>query len=96
MSTSNLHQELKQEYQVPKGEEGWFHILFIKILKEGKRTRDVPSIQKYKTAREWAGMKKNIDELGIAITGQDEYSVLYDPTKVKAEKEKPGPKPKSE
>jgi hypothetical protein len=89
MSTSNLHQELKQSYKVPEGEENFVHVLFIKILKEGKRTRDVPSVRKYKTLREWNGMKKNIEELGIAVTAFDEFSILHDPTekpvKVKAE-----------
>jgi len=90
MNTSDSHQEFKKGYNVPEGEEKFFHILFIDILKDGKRTRDVPVVQKYK-GKEWKIIERNIHDRGIAVTGHDEYSVLHDPS-VKPPKPKGRPK----
>ena len=95
MNTSNSHQEFKKGYNVPEGEEKFFHILFsIKRINASKKTvSEKFSVQKYKP-REWNVMKKNIETpgIGIKVTGHDEYSVLHDPT-VKPEVKKPGRKP---
>ena len=76
-------------YVVPEGEEGHFHIMFIDIVKDGQRTRDVPVIQKYYPV-EWDRMRKAIENpvIGILQTGHDEYCVLYDPIEAAALKAK--------
>ncbi len=77
-NSSNLHQEFKEDYEVLKKEADLFHILFVDIVKDGARTRDIPIVHMY-TGKEWGAMKRNIDKLGINITGHKEYSVLHDP-----------------
>jgi hypothetical protein len=69
-------------------ESGYFHIMYIDIRKAGKRTRDVPCVQKY-SVQDWEKTKKIIEgkgsiQGGISVTGHDEYAILHDPT-VKAE-----------
>lgn len=106
MSTSNLHQEMKKDYSVPEGEEGYFHILFVDkhINQAAKAITEKVFIQKYKPG-EWyhvgpkpiekkTGIRANIEEYGIKVTGHDEYSVLHDPTKPAPKK--PGRKPASD
>ena len=61
-----------------------YHILFVKILPDGKRTRDVMHIQKFGIT-DWMKTKASIEAMGIAITQYDEYDVLHDPVKWKNE-----------
>jgi len=57
-----------------------FHIMYIKIIKDGERTRDVPCMVKY-SVRDWQNSKAIFDVHSIkAITGYSEYSIIYDPT----------------
>ena len=86
MSLSNKkHQEILDEYypegyQVPKGEEGYYHVMFVDIHKDGNWTRGVPVIQKYFPV-EWGKTKQVIESHSMkAVTGHSEYSVLHDPT----------------
>ena len=71
-------------------ESGYFHIMFIDIVKDGKRTRDVPCMQKY-SVKEWEATKNIIEgknkmvQGSIQVTGHDEYAVIHDPTVKKAE-----------
>ena len=76
-------------YPVPKGrsddpkllsDASHFHILYIDILPDGKRHRNVPVIQKYQP-KEWDATLKVISNpiYGINATGHDEFSVLWDP-----------------
>ena len=57
-----------------------FHILYIDIIPDGKRHRNVPVIQKYQPT-EWDATLKVINNpvFGINATGHDEFSVLWDP-----------------
>ena len=99
MNTSNSHQEFKKGYNVPEGEEKFFHILFLdrQVNMRSKTVAEKFSVQKYKK-HEWGVMKKNIETpgIGIKVTGHDEFSVLHDPTvkvEPKPEAKKPGRKP---
>ena len=65
-------------------ESGYFHIMYINIFREGKRTRDVPCVQKY-SVQDWEKTKDVIEKNGIGVTGHDEYCVIHDPTVKKAE-----------
>jgi hypothetical protein len=105
MNLSQRHQELFNEYfpdfEVKQREKGDFHVMFVDIIPDGKRTRDVPVMQKF-NPKEWVSIKKSIEKLGIGITGHDEYSIIHDPTvkqvkpepKGEAKEVKPEPKPK--
>jgi len=100
MSTSNSHQEFKKGYNVPEGEEKFYHILFIDKHVVNKSIVEKASVQKY-AQNEWPKIKKNIDDLGIAVTAHDEFSILHDPTVKKAEpapkiEAKPAPEVKAE
>jgi len=67
-----------------------FHIMFVKIVKEGEWSRGVPAIQKY-SVRDWQTSKAIFDKHDIrAITGYSEFSIIHDPTaKVREAKAKP-------
>ena len=62
-------------------ESGVFHIMYIKIMKDGKRTRDVPCIQKY-TVQDWGKTVKVLEDNGVGVTGYDEFAIIHDPTEV--------------
>lgn len=89
-------------YPVPEGNPGdraymseasHFHILYIDILPDGDRTRDVPVIQKYQK-EEWANTLKVINnpDFGIRATGHKEFVVLHDPIEALAETKARKPK----
>ena len=67
-----------------------FHIMYVKIIQEGERTRDVPRMVKY-SVRDWQKTKAIFEVHKIkAITGYSEYSVIFDPTaKAREAKAKP-------
>ena len=67
-----------------------FHIMYIKIIQDGERTRDVPCMVKY-SVRDWLKTKAIFDVHAIkAITGYSEFAVIHDPTaKVGEAKAKP-------
>ena len=95
MNLSQQHRELLDSYggyKVREDERSLYHIMFVKIIqpKGGGRSTDQANFQKYHP-REWETMKKNIEQLGILVTGYNEYTVLHDPT----EKPKVEPKPKA-
>ena len=69
-------------------ESGYFHIMYIDIYPEGKRTRDVPCVQKY-SIKDWENTKKIIEKDGLKVTGHDEYAILHDPTAKGEAKAKP-------
>ncbi len=84
-------------------ESDYYHIMYIDIRKDGERTRDVPSVQKY-SVQDWKKTKPIFEQHNIkAVTGHSEYCIIHDPT-VKVEKKaeageaeaevKPGAKPK--
>ena len=75
-------------------ESDYFHIMYIKIMKEGKRTRDVPCVQKY-SVQDWVKTVKVLEKNGVSVTGYDEFAIIHDPTEViKAPEFKPEAKPK--
>lgn len=82
MNLSKEHQELVDNLAVPfkvkEGEEGYFHILFVKILPDGKKHVLVPHIQIF-NGKDWVNIKQTIEKRGITITQYDEYSILHDP-----------------
>lgn len=80
-------EELRQQYKVKDNEQGYVHVMFTKIIKDGKRTRDNCSAQVF-TIREFDKLKQDIEKLGIGITQFDEYEVLYDPKIEEAKKAK--------
>ena len=114
MKLSEVHKELLDSvypdgYVAPEGEEGYFHVMFVDIVKnKGKRTSDKAVFQKFFPV-EWQKIKAVIDNpvYGILVTGHDEYAIVHYPTKKKAEqgkaedevkpeaKHRPGPKPKT-
>ena len=67
-------------------ESGVFHIMYIKIMKDGKRTRDVPSVQKYEV-RDWEQTVKILEDNGVGVTGYDEFAIIHDPTEAIKEAE---------
>jgi hypothetical protein len=79
------HQEILDEYYpkgyvVPEGEEGYYHVMFVDILKDGNWKRGVPVVQKY-FPPEWAQMLKIIETHNMkAVTGHSEFSIVHDPT----------------
>lgn len=83
---------MKADYKVRDDEKHLFHVRFIKIVKEGKRTRDTFMVQKFHP-KEWIAMTKGVGkkqatfDLGLAgVTQFDEIDeVLHDPTKVPIE-----------
>ena len=99
MKLSEVHQNLLDSvypkgYVVPEGEEGYFHIMFVDIVKgRGGRSTDRAVFQKYFPA-EWARMRAVIENptYTILATGHHEYAIVHDPTEVKP-KAKPVPKP---
>jgi hypothetical protein len=97
MNTSNSHQEFKKGYNVPEGEEKFFHILFLDrtVNMRSKTVAEKFSVQRYKPG-EWRVIKKHIETpgIGIGVTGHDEFSILHDPTiEPKEAPKKPGRKP---
>ena len=57
-----------------------FHIMYVKIVKDGKWTRGVPAFQKY-SVRDWQHYLAIFDKHDIAaVTGHSEFSVIHDPT----------------
>ena len=82
MSTLNSHQEFKKGYNVPEGEEKYFHILFVDrhVNMKSKTVSEKFSVQKYKPG-EWRVIQKHIETpgIGIKVTGHDEFSILHDP-----------------
>jgi len=71
-------------------ESDLFHIMYIKVIKDGEWTRGVPAVQKY-SIRDWQHTKAIFEKHDIkAITGYSEFSVIHDPTaKVREAKAKP-------
>ena len=104
MKLSEKHQEVLdlflQEHPDFKlrleGEEAnAYHIMFVKIVKDGKWARGVPIFQKY-FEKEWLQTKRVIENptYGIlAATGHDEYCIVYDPTEKAQAEVKPESKP---
>ena len=103
MKLSKKHQEIFDEF-FPSGystnkltkktgriidESGYFHIMYIDIVKDGNWARGVPCVQKY-SIDEWEATKDIIEgknkrvQGNIHVTGHDEYAIIHDPT-VKAE-----------
>jgi len=66
-------------------ESGDFHIMYIKIMRDGKRTRDVPCVQKY-TVQDWNKTIKVLEDNGVSVTGYDEFAIIHDPTEAIKEK----------
>jgi len=66
-----------------------YHILFIDILPDGKRHRNIPTIQKYQP-HEWKAILKIVEnpDFGVNATGHDEFSVLHDPIEMAEEQAK--------
>jgi len=63
-----------------------FHIMYIDIVKDGERTRDVPCVQKY-SVQDWKKTKPIFEVHAIkAVTGHSEYCIIHDPIEAKAEK----------
>ena len=97
--------EITKSNGVVIDESDYYHIMYIDILPDGTRTRDVPCVQKY-SVQDWVKTKKIIDgdhkliQSDIRVTGHDEYAILHDPTarEAKAKPErvevKPGAKTK--
>ena len=100
MKLSQRHQATFDEYfpdgydasklEKPNGtivdESDYFHIMYIDIRKEGERTRDVPSVQKY-SVQDWKKTKPIFEVHAIkAVTGHSEYCIIHDPIEAKAEK----------
>ena len=85
---------MKADYKVRDDEKHLFHVRFIKIVKEGKRTKDTYMVQKFHP-KEWLmmtkgkGKKQATLDLGLAgVTQFDEIdAVLHDPTKPEPKKE---------
>ena len=110
MNLSKKHQEIFDEafpngYSTDKltvktgkviDESGYFHIMFIDIVKDGNWTRGVPCVQKY-SVDEWIATKDIIEGTNervhgnIHATGHDEYAIIHDPT-AKAREAKATPK----
>ena len=86
MKLSEVHQNLLDSvypkgYVVPEGEEGYFHIMFVDILKgKGGRSTDRAVFQKYFPA-EWQRMTAVIENptYTILATGHHEYAIVHDP-----------------
>jgi len=86
MKLSELHSDLLNSvypkgYVVPEGEEGYFHIMFVDIVKgKGKRSTEKAVFQKYFPA-EWTKMRAVIENpvYTILATGHDEYAIVHDP-----------------
>ena len=86
MKLSEVHQNLLDSvypkgYIVPEGEEGYFHIMFVDILKsKGGRSTDRAVFQKYFPA-EWQRMRAVIENptYTILATGHHEYAIVHDP-----------------
>jgi len=86
MKLSEVHSDLLKSvypkgYVVPEGEEGYFHIMFVDILKsKGGRSTDRAVFQKYFPA-EWTKMRAVIENpvYGILTTGHNEYAIVHDP-----------------
>lgn len=89
---------MKADYKVRDDEKHLFHVRFIRIVKEGKRTKDTFMVQKF-TPKEWIAMTKGVGkkqptlDLGLAgVTQFDEIDeVLHDPTKREPEPAKTQP-----
>ena len=67
-------------------ESGVFHIMYIKIMKDGKRVKDVPSMQKY-TVQDWEKTIKVLEDSGVGVTGYDEFAIIHDPLEAAREAE---------
>lgn len=95
MNLSENHQKIFDEaypdgYSVKDIEKDYFHIMYVRIVKDGERTRDVPSVQMY-SKEDWRKTKTIFDKHAIkAVTGFSEYGVIHDPTaKAREAKAKP-------
>lgn len=75
-------EDFRKAYKIKPEEEGFVHVLLTKIVKEGKRTRDVFAAQIF-TVREFQQFKVNVEKLGIAITGYDEYEMIHNGKQIK-------------
>ena len=94
--------EAIQNYKIKPEEEGSYHVCFTRIIKEGKRTKDVHTFQTF-SKREFegkTGFLSTVQKLGLAgITQQDEMEIAHDPNNIKQaspeiEAPKQAPKPK--
>lgn len=85
MNLPKKHQEVFNErypdgYDVSDKEKGYFHVMFINIVKDGEWTRGVPVVQKF-TPKEWAEHKRVFEAHSMkAVTGHSEFSILHDPS----------------
>ncbi len=98
MKLSEVHQNLLETtakgiyakgYIVPEGEEDYFHIMFVDIIKgKGKRATERAVFQKYFPS-EWQRMKAVIESpvYTILATGHDEYAIVHDPAEAKKKAE---------
>jgi len=65
-------------------EGDFYHIMYIDIVKDGERTRDVPCVQMY-SVKDWEGTKRVFEDHSVKVTGHNEYAIIHDPTIKKAE-----------
>ena len=79
--------EAIQNHKIKDKESGLYHVMFTKILKDGKRTRDEFHVVLY-TGKEFKVFKRHTDNWGLGATGFDEYEVIHDPTTAKRVVEK--------
>jgi hypothetical protein len=78
----------KNDYRVKDNEKHLYHVRFTKILKDGKRTVDTHVYQPF-SKKEYEGLLKTAEELGLGVTQFDEMELVHDPRLVN---EAPEPK----
>lgn len=78
--------EVIKNHKIKPEESGHYHVLFTRIVKEGKRTRDVHNVQLY-SKREFVPFMKYTSVYGLGVTGYDEMEIIHDPTKSKVSSE---------
>ena len=82
--------EAIQNYQVKDDEKHLYHVCFTKVLKDGKRTKDVHKLQPF-SKKEYENLLETVRKFGLAgITQQDEMELAHDPRTIV----KPVAKPK--
>ncbi len=59
-------------------EQGYYHLLFTKIVKDGQRTKDTYHVVAY-SEREYRAFKAHTDKHGLKATGFHEYEIVHRP-----------------
>lgn len=75
-------------YDVPEGELGYYHIMFVDIINnKGGWSHGKAVFQKY-FPKEWKAMLKVIENpsYGMIVTGHNEFAVIHDPVEYAAER----------